>query len=92
MSAVFWIILGAAVLAACCGGKKQRGPEKVLRIDHPHAFDADEYECSVCGARFRKKSKVCPRCGARFEATKEDNTEFEEEMMEEEEWDEEEGL
>ncbi len=55
-------------------------------------YDADEYECSVCGARFQKQSMVCPRCGVRFDGTEEDDTEFDEEMMEEEDWDEEEGL
>ena len=60
MSAVFWIVIGAVVLAACCGNKKGTntrpagGRQKTLRIDHPHYYDADEYECSVCGARFRK--------------------------------------
>jgi len=98
MSAVFWIVIGAVVLAACCGNKKGTNTgssgrqKKKLHIDHPHYYDADEYECSVCGARFRKQSMVCPRCGARFDGTKEDDTEFDEEMMEEEDWDEEEGL
>ena len=98
MSAVFWIVIGAVVLAACCGNKKGTntrpagGRQKPLRIDHPHCYDADEYECSACGARFRKQSMVCPHCGARFDGTKEDDTEFDEEMMEEEDWDEEEGL
>ena len=92
MSVVLWIIIGIAVLAACCGGKRKNGAQRVIRIDHPHFFDPDEYECSVCGARFRKSSMVCPECGAKFEGTAEDETEFEEEMMEEEEWDEEEGL
>ena len=92
MPTVLWIIIGAVVLAACFGGKKQSGQKKVLRIDHPHYYDTDEYECSVCGARFRKSSMVCPKCGVRFEGTKEDDTEFDEEMMEEEDWDEEEGL
>lgn len=92
MSAFLWIIIGAVALAACFGGKKQSSRNKVLRIDHPHYYDTDDYECSVCGARFRKNSMVCPRCGARFAGTKEDDTEFDEEMMEEEDWDEEEGL
>ena len=35
---------------------------------------------------------LCPRCGARFNGSKEDDTEFDEEMMEEEDWDEEEDL
>ena len=84
MSAILWIIIGAVVLAVCFGGKRQSGQKKVLRIDHPHYYNSDEYECSVCGARFRKSSMVCPKCGTRFEGTKEDETEFAEEMMEDE--------
>ena len=68
---------------------KQSGQKKVHRVDHLHYYDLDEYECSVCGARFQKNSMVCPKCGARFEGTKEVSTEFDEEMMEEEDWDEE---
>ena len=98
MPTVIWIMIGVIVLAACFGNKKgagmrdSGGQKKTIRIDHPHYFDLDEYECSVCGARFRKQSMVCPRCGARFDGIKEDETEFEEELLEEEEWDEEEGL
>ena len=55
-------------------------------------YDTDEYECSVCGTRCRRSSMVCPKCGIRFEGTMEDDTEFDEEMMEEEDWDEEEGM
>ena len=32
---------------------------------------------------------ICPGCGARFERTEEDDTEFDEEMREDEDWDEE---
>ena len=32
-------------------------------IKHSHLFDSDEYECSRCGALFRKKPAVCPNCG-----------------------------
>ena len=98
MSTVLWIAIGVVVIAICCSGKKSTSTnnsgsqKKVLRIDHPHYYDVDEYECSICGARFRKQSMVCPHCGTRFTETKEDDTEFEEEMMEEEDWDEEEGL
>ena len=91
MSAILWVIIGAAVLAVCCGGKKQSDPKKAIRIDRPHYYDMDDCECSVCGARFRKSSMICPRCGARFEEAVRDDTEFDEEMMEEEDWDEEEG-
>ena len=94
MSAIIWVVIGAAVLAACFSNKKGRtadsadGRRETLRIDRPHYYDADDYECSACGARFRKKSMVCPRCGARFDGSKEDETEFEEEMLEEEDWEE----
>ena len=55
--------------------------KKPTRIDHPHYIDVDDYECSVCGARFRKKGMVCPKCGTRFQGTKEDEDEFIEEMV-----------
>ena len=32
-------------------------------IKHSHLFGADEYECSQCGAVYRRKSSVCPKCG-----------------------------
>ena len=83
MSAVFWIIIIAVVLAACCGGKGKKPASKggPVRIDHPHYYDEDDHECSVCGARFRGKGMVCPKCGARFSGTKEDDGEFIEEMV-----------
>ena len=97
MSAVFWIAVGIGVLAVCFGSRKstegtfsgKKG--SVFRINHTHYYDANEFECSACGKRFQKKSMVCPHCGAHFTGTRTDNTEYEEEMMEEEEWDEEEG-
>lgn len=52
-----------------------------VRIDHLHYIDADEYECSVCGAKFRKNSMSCPNCGARFRGTEEDDDEFIGEMV-----------
>lgn len=52
-----------------------------VRIDHLHYIDADEYECSVCGAKFRKNSMSCPNCGTRFRGTKEDDDEFIGEMV-----------
>ncbi len=60
-------------------GKGSRN--KPVRIDRPHYDDWDDYECSVCGARFRKKSMTCPRCGARFEGTKTDEEAFTEEFV-----------
>ena len=32
-------------------------------IKHSHLFGADEYECSQCGAVFKRESSVCPNCG-----------------------------
>ena len=72
------------ILAACIGGKKQEGSRKVLRIEHPHIVEDSEYECSACGARFGEKRMSCPKCGAKFEGTRVDNTEFDEEMIIEE--------
>ena len=98
MSTVFWIAVGAAVAAACLGSRKgtgtvsSGGQKTPFRIDHLRCGEADEYECSACGARFKQAGMICPRCGTHFTGIREDSTEFEEEMMEEEEWDEEEGL
>ena len=33
-------------------------------IKHSHLFDLDKYECSACGAIYRRKSSSCPNCGA----------------------------
>ena len=93
MPAAFWIAAGILVLLALCGRKgtnsgKNAGKnpgkgsrDKPVRIDRPHYYDLDDYECSVCGARFRKKSMTCPRCGARFEGTKTDEEAFTEEFV-----------
>lgn len=85
MSWIWWIIGGAVLLGLLSGGNKNSrrsgssgGP---VRIDHPHYIDVDEYECSRCGAKFRKNSMTCPKCGARFRGTKEDDDEFIEEMV-----------
>lgn len=82
MSTVFWIAIGAVILAVLAGsGKKNTGSKgKPTRIDHPHYFEEDDHECSVCGARFRGKGMTCPKCGAKFTGTKEDDGEFIEEM------------
>ena len=84
MSIAIWIVIGLVVLVACAAGGKGKdmlSPKKPTRIDHPHYIDVDDYECSVCGARFRKKGMVCPKCGTRFQGTKEDEDEFIEEMV-----------
>ena len=38
-------------------------------IRHSHFFDPDEYECSACGAVFRKETRRCPGCGAQMAYT-----------------------
>ena len=85
MSPIVWIIIGIMILAACFSGKGNRkacgSRGEPTRIDHPHYIDVDDYECSVCGARFRKKGMVCPKCGARFQKTMENEDEFIEEMV-----------
>ena len=40
-----------------------------LALMHDH--DPDEYECSRCGAKFRKMSPACPACGARLTRVRE---------------------
>ena len=86
MSPVLWIILALVIIGACTSNSKKSikntgKQKKPTRIDHPHYIDVDDYECSVCGARFRKKGMVCPKCGTRFQGTKEDEDEFIEEMV-----------
>lgn len=39
--------------------KKPTGPHW---IKHSYLFEADEYECSQCGAVIKRKSSVCPKC------------------------------
>ena len=84
MPTVLWIVIGLAVIAVCTGSGKGKGKAsgtgKPYRVDHPHYISDDESECSVCGARFRDKSMVCPRCGVRFGTAREDDEEFIEEM------------
>ncbi len=41
-------------------------------IKHSHLFDPDEYECSRCGAVFKKKSPACPSCGTSMGLEKEE--------------------
>ena len=93
MSAVFWIVIGVIVLAACSGGGKRTAARKgPFRIDRPHVIDPDDYECSVCHRRFRKNQMSCPYCGARFAECVTDEEEFIFEEDELEAWDEEDGI
>ncbi len=81
MPAWIWIVLGLLFLLVLCGGKgSSKGSRGPVRIDRMHYDDVDDYECSVCGARFRKKSMVCPRWGTQFLETKNDDSEFIDEM------------
>ena len=32
-------------------------------IRHTHFLRPDEYECSACGAVFRRRTDACPKCG-----------------------------
>ena len=95
---MLWMIGGAFVIAllASMFGKKSgvSAPSERPRhrIDHPHYYDPDDYECSVCGARFSQESTFCPNCGVRFNGIETDETEFIEEEDEEEFWDEMDGL
>ena len=83
MSAVFWIVIGVLIFAALAdSGKKSTASKgKPIRIDHLHYFEEDDHECSVCGTRFRGKGMSCPKCGAKFTETREDDGEFMEEMV-----------
>ena len=84
MPAAVWIAIGLVLVLVCAGAGKGKRPAsrgKPVRIDHPHCFDEDDHECSVCGARFRGKGMVCPGCGAKFTGTREDDGEFVEEMV-----------
>ena len=83
MSIIFWLAIAGAILAAVVGsGKKSTASKgKPTRIDYPHYFEEDDHECSVCGTRFRGKGMTCPKCGAKFTGTREDDGEFMEEMV-----------
>ena len=85
MNWIWWIVGGVILLGLFSGGNKNsrrpRSSGGPVRIDHLHYIDVDEYECSACGAKFRKNSMSCPKCGARFQGTREDDDEFIEEMV-----------
>ena len=95
MSWIWWMIGGIIVLGLFSGnkGSKRSGASgKPVRVDHPHVIDPDDYECSVCGRRFRKDRMVCPYCSARFTGKVTDTEEWDEEEDELEAWDEEDGV
>ena len=78
-----WILISVLLLALLSGGKRRKttaSTAQPFRVDHPHYMTEDESECSVCGARFKDKVMVCPRCGARFGTATMDDGEFIEEM------------
>ena len=49
-----------------------RKPQTPHWIRHSHLFSSDTYECSACGAVFRRKSPRCPKCGAVLRAVRDD--------------------
>lgn len=94
----FWIFGGIAVFALIVSlfdndhGKSVSRRRPRTRIDIPHIYDADDYECSVCHRRFQENQMTCPHCGAQFSGNVTDTEEWDEEEDELEAWDEEEGL
>ena len=87
---ILLLILIAALFGGKGKGKKTRERPRT-RINHPHLITEDEYECAVCGGRFRRNVMTCPHCGVRFNSARTDETEFDEEEDEWAAWDEEEG-
>ena len=92
MSVLVWIIVGAVILGACSGRKRNAASDKPYRIDRLHVIDPDDYECSVCKRRFRKDQMVCPYCRVRFSVRVTDDEDFVYEEDELEAWDEEDGI
>ena len=41
-------------------------------IRHSHLFSADDYECSVCHARFKMPHGACPNCHTPMKGAKYD--------------------
>ena len=81
MDIVIWFIAGIVLLSLLAGGKgknKKSGTQKhdPVRIHHTHYMTDDEYECSVCKARFRNATMTCPSCGTHFSRLREDDGEF----------------
>ncbi len=88
-----WAIIGAVVVLGLlsAGNRGSRKPEAddIVRIDHPHVIDDDDFECTACHRRFRENTMICPYCGTHFTARAEDTEEWDEEEDELEAWDEE---
>lgn len=75
--ALLWVFYGISKESS---RKKAELKKRPTRIDHPHYFEEDDHECFVCGTRFWGKGMTCPKCGAKFTGTREDDGEFIEEM------------
>ena len=93
---VIGLVVVLFIVGAVVDGKnKPRRPASAerprTRIDHPHVLSPDEYECAICGTRFGKNVMACPHCGVRFNETKTDYEEFDDEEDEVAAWEEEEG-
>ena len=85
MSTAVWIALGIIflILLSISSNKTNKSSDyrsESIRIDRIHYFDRNDHQCSVCGVRFEEERMVCPRCGARFKTTKDDDDEFIEEI------------
>lgn len=94
---LLWFAGGMLVLVFIASLFSQNGKRTVsherprVRIDHPHYLSEDESECAICGKRIPAYVSSCPNCGVRFNDSKEDEEEWDEEFDEMESWDEEEG-
>ena len=69
----------SAAVSVFSGGKSRPKESPRAKIHHPRYYERDEYECGICGARFRRNADACPRCGARFNRTETDWEEFDDE-------------
>ena len=41
-------------------------------ILHSHFMDPDEYQCSRCGAKSKRKTSTCPGCGITLRLVQDD--------------------
>ena len=86
---LFYIFGGVFVIAVIVSlFSKGSAPKKTsarprLRIDHPHYITDDEYECGICGVRFDRPLTACPQCGVRFNGSRTDDDEYDEELDDE---------